>query len=206
MGPARARLVRDTVGSLAILGIVALAAFGLPLIDRWMPDNRPVAAGEPYPVGGGVSVVPPPGAVLVPSRTRPGAERGTALFQVGWIPPRRIEIRGTRIENGSAQGVRLAVVVTPYRGDLSAATERLRRKISRTGSAVTGTEEPVRTGHDVDGRRGGYVSAGRVGAYAALVADGHAVELTASGTEAGLRDVDLDAMIRGITFGAGRGP
>jgi hypothetical protein len=197
MGPARARLVRDTVGSLAVLGIVALAAFGLPLIDRWMPDSRPVAAGEPYPVGGGVSVVPPPGAVLVPSRTRPGAERGTALFQVDGTPPRR---------NGSAQGVRVAVVVAPYRGDLSAATERLRRKISRTGSAVTGAEEPVRTGHDVDGRRGGYVSAGRVGAYAALVADGHAVELTASGTEAGLRDVDLDTMIRSITFAAGRGP
>ena len=186
MGPARAGLVRDIVGSLAVLGIVALAAFGLPLIDRWTPDDRPVAAGEPYPVGGGVTVVPPLGAVLVPSRTRPGAQRGTALFQLG--------------------GIRLAVVVTPYRGDLAAATERLRRKISRTGSAVTGTEEPVRTGHDVDGRRGGYVSAGRVGAYAALVADGHAVELTASGSEARLRDVDLESMIRGITFGAGGGP
>ena len=186
MGPARAGLVRDTFGSLAVLGIVALAAFALPLVDRLTPDSRPVAAGEPYPVGGGVSVIPPPGAVLVPSRTRPGADRGTALFQVG--------------------GIRLAVVVTPYRGDVGAATERLRRKIARTGSAVTGAEEPVRTGDDVAGRRGGYVSTGRVGTYAALVADGHAVELTASGTEAELRDVDLDATIRDIAFGGRSGP
>src|SRR5262245_2334072 len=126
MGPARAGLARDALGSLAVIGVVALTAFGLPLFDRAVPADRPVAAGVAYPVGGGVIVSPPAGTVVDVSRTRPGRDRGVALF-----------------ENGST---RVVLVVTPYRGDLAAAVERLRHKLTRTGSRPDPVAAPTRTG------------------------------------------------------------
>ena len=107
MGPARPGLVRNTVGSLAVLGVVAFFAIGLPYFDHFFPPDRSLPAAA-YVVGGDVSVVPPLGARLDVTRTRPGADRGTALLQWG--------------------DVRIAVVVLPYRGDLNGAAQRLDRK------------------------------------------------------------------------------
>jgi hypothetical protein len=184
MGLARAGLLRDTLGSLAVVGVVAAVAFGLPFLDRRLPDTRPVTAGVPYQVGGGVSVDPPPGASLDVTRTRPGPARGTALFVV--------------------RGVRVAVVVTPYRGDLEGAAARLHRKIVRVGDAqLSGGDAPVRIGRDVVGRQGRYAGSGRAGTYAVFVADGNSAEVTASGAETDLAMLgpELDAMIHSLTFG-----
>lgn len=182
--------MRDTLGSLAVLGAVALTAFGLPLIDRALPATRPVDnVSAPFDIGGGVTVVPPSDARLDVSKTRPGAERGTALFL--------------------ANGVRLAVVVTPYRGSLDDASTRLHNKLMRVGDSRVEPGVPVRTSDDVAGLQGTYTTSGRPGTYAVFVADGRSVEVTASGPEADLRGLDAQVArtIHSVRFGpAGSGP
>src|SRR5689334_20560765 len=101
MGWARTRLIRNLLYSLGLLAFVAGTGLGLPALNRALPSNRPVPAGQPYVVGGGVSVVPPPGALLDVTRARPAIDRGTALFLLG--------------------GVRYALMVLPFTGDLAAA-------------------------------------------------------------------------------------
>jgi hypothetical protein len=186
MGLARAGLLRDALGSLVVVGVVALIAFGLPFLDRRMPDTRPIAAGVPYQVGGGVSVDPPAGARLDVTRTRPGSDRGTALFVV--------------------RGVRVAVVVTPYRGDLDGASGRLRNKIARVGDAqVTSGDAPITTSGGVAGRKGSYTGPERIGMYAVFIADGRSAEVTASGSNSDLAALgpEFDAMVSTLTFGSG---
>jgi hypothetical protein len=186
MGLARAGLLRDALGSLAVVGAVALVAFGLPFLDRRLPDTRPIAAGVPYPVGGGVSVDPPAAARLDVTRTRPGSDRGTALFLVG--------------------GVRVAVVVTPYHGDLAGASSRLRHKIARVGDArLADGEAPISTRGGVVGRQGRYSGSERVGTYAVFIAGGRTAEVTASGSNNDLAGLgsEFDEMISTLTFGSG---
>jgi hypothetical protein len=164
-GPARsARLTRNAVGSLAVTGVIVLVALVLPLVDRGLPATRPVAAGSRYLVGGGVSVIPPPGAEVDLSRTRPGPQRGAALFRVG--------------------GIRVAVVVGPFRGSLPDAAQRLRNKIiNNGGSHLTGPVRVAMTAQSVPGASGDYWSPGRFGEYVVFVEHDHAVELTASGPQ-----------------------
>jgi hypothetical protein len=187
MGPARTefmrKLTRNTLGSLAVAGVVALIAFGLPLVDRALPAGRAVAAGQPYAVGGRVTVVPPAGSSIDVTRTRPGTDRGTVLFVV--------------------EGVRLAIVVGPYRGTLDEATDRLHRKITKsTGYQVTGADEPITTAQGVTGNYGAYSSPGRLGAYAIFVSNRASVEVTASGPEQQLRGLEdlLAHSLRSVTF------
>jgi hypothetical protein len=185
MGLARAGLLRDTVGSLAVVVFVAAVTFGLPLLDRRLPDTRPVAAGVPYHVGGGVSVDPAPEAHLDVTKTRPGPDRGSALFIV--------------------RGVRVAVVVTPYRGDLNGAAERLHHKIARVADAQpNGDDTSVRTRTDISGSQGSYALPGRAGRYAVFVVAGLSAELTASGSDSDMARLrpELDSMITSITAGS----
>ena len=105
MRVARSRLLRNAAGSAGVLVAVVALALGLPGLDRALPAEREVAGG-PYEVGAGVTVVPPPGAVVDVTNTRPGADRGAALFLVG--------------------AVRYVIVVTPFTGDLEdAGRERI---------------------------------------------------------------------------------
>jgi hypothetical protein len=187
MGPARTEfmrtLTRNTLGSLAVAGVVALIAFGLPLFDRALPAGRAVAAGQPYAVGGRVTVVPPAGSTIDVTRTRPGTDRGTVLFVV--------------------EGVRLAIVVGPYRGSLDDAAARLHRKITKsTGYQVTGADEPITTAQGVVGLHGAYSSPGRLGAYAVFVSNQASVEVTASGPEQQLRGLEnlLAQSLRTVIF------
>lgn len=166
MATARHRLAHNLLASLAILGAVAAIAVGLPALDRALPADRPVRAGVPYPVGAGVTVVPPPAAMLDVTKTRPGPDGGTALFVLDTI--------------------RYAIVVGPFSGTLDAAAERLRRKIAENrGYQITGAERPVTTAQGVHGRQGGYTAPGRAGRYAVFVVDELAIEVTVSGAAPG---------------------
>jgi hypothetical protein len=187
MGSAQAGSLRNAWGSLAVMAAVAVIAFGLPLIDRAIPSARAVAQGQPYNVGAQVSVVPPGGARVDVTGTRPGADRGTALFLVG--------------------GVRLVVVVSPYQGSLPSAATRLAAKITHsTGLRVAQPGQQVRSTQGVLGLRGGYRSPGRLGEYAVFVADNRSVELTASGPETALQAQAprLNAVVQSVRFGAAR--
>ncbi len=169
MGSGRVRLLHNALGSVTILGILAIVAIGLPAWDRSLPAGRHLPAGRPYRVGAGVSVIPPTDAVLDVTRTRPTPARGSALFLVG--------------------AIRYAVVAEPFDGSLSDATRKLRNKITSTrGYQVTGGDDPVSTVGGIPGRKGGYASSGRDGWYAVYLADGISVEVTVSGTQPVLRE------------------
>jgi hypothetical protein len=183
MGLGRARLLRNGLSSLGILAVIGAISLGLPAVDRALPASRPVAAGQPYQVGAGVTVVPPPDAMVDLTETRPGITQGTTLFLVG--------------------GIRYLIVVTPYTGTLDAATTRLRDKITSTrGYQVTGDESRVSTTSDLVGEQGGYTAPGRIGRYAVFVVDGLAIEVTVSGADLELRDAfdGIEASTRSIAY------
>jgi hypothetical protein len=187
MGSAQAVSLRNAWGSLAVLAAVAVIAFGLPLIDRALPSARALAVGRPYEVGAHVTVVPPGGASVDVTGTRPGADRGTALFLIG--------------------GVRLVVVVSPYTGTLTAAATRLGAKITHsTGFQVAQAGQQIRSAQGVAGLRGGYSSPGRLGEYAVFVSGNRSVELTASGQQGELRSQEaaVTASVQSVQFGAAR--
>jgi hypothetical protein len=183
MGLARAPVGGNLLASLGVLAVVALIAFGIPIVDGSLPADRTLSAGHPYDVGGGVSLVPPAGSNVDVTGTRPATDRGTALFLSG--------------------RVRLAVVVTPYAGTLSQAATRLSGKITKsTGAAVGGPGQPVRTGQGVAGLFGSYEQPGRLGSFAVFVANRESVEVTASGPADELRAMAsaLQASVQSLTF------
>ncbi|MEV0732854.1 hypothetical protein [Polymorphospora sp. NPDC050346] len=176
------RLLRNLAGSLGILGALGIVTVGLPAIDRAIPAIRPVAAGVPYPVGAGVTVVPPPGAMVDVTQTRPSGERGTVLFLIG--------------------PVRYAIVVTPFDGDLAAAAARLERKITEVrGYQITGTQLGVSTAAGLHGIQGGYMAPGRGGRYAVFLTGGLSIEVTVAGShpEFGGLAAAVEASTRSIT-------
>ncbi len=159
-----ARQLANLLGALGVVAILAGLAFGLPAIDRALPSERAIRSDEPYAVGAGVTVVPPPGSVLDVTGTRPGDLDGTVLFRLG--------------------PVRYAIVVRPFRGDLTAAADGLRKRIvDTTGYQVTGAQLGVNTAAGLAGLQGGYTAPGRGGRYAVFVADGLTIEVTISGND-----------------------
>lgn len=176
-------MVRNGLGSLTILAVIVFIAVGLPAVDRTLPASRPVAAGVPYWIGAGVSVVPPPDSHVDLTETRPGTSRGTALFLIG--------------------AVRYLVVVGPYSGSLENAAERLRNKITLTrGYQVAGRDSAVTTDGGLTGRQGGYTAPGRSGRYAVFVVDGLGIEVTVSGTDPQLRSAldTIEASTRSLVY------
>jgi len=158
------RELMSLLGAFGVVATLAGLAFGLPAIDRSLPDTRPVSAEEPYLIGAGVTVVPPSGATLDVTVTRPGGSTGTALFRVG--------------------SVQYQIAVRPFDGDLRTAGERLRHRITATaGYQVTGPQLEVTTADGLDGLQGGYTAPGRSGRYVVFVADGLTIEVTVSGAD-----------------------
>ncbi len=154
----------NLLGSLGVAAALAGLAYGLPAIDRALPDQRPVRTDEPYPVGAGVSVLPPPGATVDVTATRPGNDQGTVLFRLG--------------------RVRYAIVVRPFDGDLPTAAQRLRQRITGTaGYQVTGVQLTVNTAGGLTGLQGGYTAPGRGGRYAVFVTGGLTIEVTIAGAD-----------------------
>jgi hypothetical protein len=189
MGRVTRRHLTDLPGTLglpvalAVASILAVLAFGLPLLDRAVPAERAVASGRPYPVGAGVTVVPPPGAVLDVTGTRPGSDRGTVLFRIG--------------------PVRYAIDVEPFDGDLTAAAVRLRQRITGiNGHQITGTQLAVSTAGGLAGVQGGYTAGDRDGRYAVFVGNGLTIEVMVSGddTDLGQALPAIDASTRTLRY------
>jgi hypothetical protein len=174
MKVARGRLLRNTAGSLGVLVTLAVIAIGLPAIDRALPAERPVPPHQPYEVGGGVTLMPPPDALLDVTRTRPSARQGTALFVIG--------------------PVRYVIVVAPFDGDLDGAVGRLRRKVLNADGRLDAGLATT-TGSGLPGQEGGYSTPDRIGRYAVFLAPGVSIEVTVSGTltppiEASIRSIE----------------
>jgi hypothetical protein len=183
MRVARGRLLWNLLGTLGILLTLGLIYAALPALDSALPANRPVSANRPYEVGGGVTVVPPPGAMIDVTQTRPGPRQGTVLFVLGTV--------------------RYVLVVTPFRGDLDAATGRLIRKIIRAGGQrVAGSERAIDTTAGLYGRQGDYTAPDRGGRYAVFLVEGVSIEVTVSGSDTELRRVadEIAASTRSIAY------
>jgi hypothetical protein len=174
MGWVTRRQLVNLLGALSLVLALAGLAVGLPALDAALPADRPVPSDRPYVVGGGVTVIPPPGARIDVTETRPADDSGTVLFRLG--------------------PVRYLITVGRFDGDLSAAVGRLRQRITGTpGYQVTGTELTVATGSGLAGLQGGYTAPGRGGRYAVFVADGRTIEVTVSGA-----DLDLGRTLPAI--------
>ena len=159
--------VRNLAWSLGILVVLGSLAVGLPAVNAALPAERPVPVDRPYPLGSGVTVLPPPTARLDVTTSLPGK----TLFLLG--------------------GVRyMLVVVAPCDGTLGDVAAQLPKKITANrGYQVTGPETPTVTDRGVPGRQGGYTSPGRDGRYAVFLAGRVAVEVTIAGADLELRPV-----------------
>ena len=184
MGWVTRRQLTNLLAALGIAVVLAGLACGLPALDRALPSDRPVRSDEPYLIAAGVTVVPPRGAVLDVTGTRPGDHEGTALFRIG--------------------PVRYAIAVQPFEGTLATAAARLRQRITGTpGYQVTGGQLAVATGSGIHGLQGGYTAPGRGGRYAVYVADQLTIEVTISGSELDLGRTlpAVEASTRTIRYG-----
>lgn len=162
---------KNLLGSLALVAALAALAFGLPAVDRAFSAERSLQAGVPVDVGAGVTVVPPTGATLDVTGTRPGDSTGSALFRLG--------------------AVQYRIAVRAFDGDLATAAARLRQRIiGNPGYQVTGAQLAVDTAGGLAGLQGGYTAPGRGGRYAVFVGDGLTIEVTISGN-----DLDLGHML-----------
>nr|WP_296072974.1 hypothetical protein [uncultured Actinoplanes sp.] len=162
MGRITRRQLMNLLGASGVVVTLAALALGLPAVDRALPADRAVSSVDPYPVGAGVTVIPPVGATLDVTGTRPGNDEGTVLLHVGLV--------------------RYAIAVRPFTGDLQTAAARLRQRITSTaGYQVTGTQFGVDTVAGLSGLQGGYTAPGRGGRYAVFVTDGLTIEVTISG-------------------------
>jgi hypothetical protein len=174
MGWVTRRQLKNLLGALSLVLALAALALGLPALNQALPADRPVPTDRPYAVGGGVTVVPPPGARIDVTETRPDDDAGTVLFRLG--------------------PVRYLITVRRFDGDLTAAADGLRQRLTGTaGYQVTGTELTIATGSGLAGLQGGYTGPGRGGRYAVFVADGRTIEVTVSGA-----DLDLGRTLPAI--------
>jgi hypothetical protein len=173
MGVPQAGLRRNALASLGILAVVAAIALGLPALDRALPRERALPTGAAYPVTDTVTVIPPAGARLDASQTRPGRDSGHAVFLVG--------------------RVRFAILVSPDRLTLAAAADRLRTRLrDGLGASQTGDEGPL-AGVKAAGARTGRFHAGADRGWYAVRVFG---STTAGSTTAGSTTV-VDATATG---------
>ena len=175
------REVRNLGWSTGILVLIGMLAFGLPAVNAALPAARPVPVDQPYALGHGVTVVPPPRAQLDVTTSVPGR----TLFVLG--------------------GVRYLLVVAQFEGTLREAAAQVRQKITANrGYQVTGTETDTTTSQGVPGRQGGYTSPGRDGRYAVFLHAGTSVQVTIAGADLELRPAlpALTASVASLVFHA----
>lgn len=153
---------RNLAAAGSVLVIILSVCMGLPMLERVVPVDRNDIP-QRQEVAAGVTVVPPIGSLLS-KRLRPEPDEGSILFLVG--------------------PARYVVAVSPFDGDLEAATVRLRTKIqSMRGYQVTSPEHEVTTRTGLHGLGSTFTAPGRSGRYVAFVAPGHAIEVTINSSE-----------------------
>jgi hypothetical protein len=157
---------RNLAGAISVLGALLIVVFGLPALDRAVPINPDTAAAQRREVAGGVSVIPPAGA-LIAKTARPGPREGSILFLIG--------------------PARYVMAVAPFEGDLPTAHDRLKTKIqSMRGYQVTADEEPMVTESGLQGMTASFTAPGRTGRFAVFLVAGLVIEVTVTGSEADL--------------------
>ncbi|MEU4243799.1 hypothetical protein [Actinoplanes sp. NPDC026619] len=158
------RELMNLLGTFGVVAALAGLAFGLPAVDRALSAERPLQAGVAVDVGAGVTVVPPPGATLDVTGTRPGDSMGSVFFRIG--------------------AVQYRIAVRPFEGDLETAAAQLRQRITgNRGYQVASAQLAVDTADGLAGLQGGYTAPGRGGRYAVFVGDRRTIEILISGND-----------------------
>ncbi|HEX4247528.1 MAG TPA: hypothetical protein VH008_06650, partial [Pseudonocardia sp.] len=148
-----------------------------------LPAQRPVPADRPMALGAlPVTVVPPPGARLDATQTRPRAD--TVQFLVG--------------------DVEYWLRASEYTGSLSELADRARRtREAELGFVSMEPDRAATTRQGAEGRQAGFVLAASTGHSAVFVADGIAVWVDVRGTpdEMARHSASIEASVATLTIG-----
>ncbi|WP_412541001.1 hypothetical protein R8Z50_35410 [Longispora sp. K20-0274] len=160
--------------------MLAALLFGLPAVNRALPAERSLPAGQELAIGYGVTITPPVGARVDVTRTLPN--RGVLALVLHGLDF-RAEAKTT------SDGV-------------DGLAGRLRTRVqNQRGVQVTGDAREVHTDAGVRGLRGTFSSTGRDGIYAAYVANGIGVQITVSGTALAEQVGAVEQSLAGLRFG-----
>jgi hypothetical protein len=184
---------RTLVPGLVVLLIAVLLRGVIPLIDRSVPGDHVVKAGDRLNLNNGLTVTPPAGwqlgdGILVGANTvQPGT--GSATASVG--------------ENGvSAQ-----LQVASFAGDANALLDQVNRNDSRSGRragfTVSGNRAAVTATGGVAGVVEDYSSTsgdGLIAAYTFTDGRGLAIEVTGTGDQLSAHTAEIDSMLRSVAL------
>ncbi|MFF5078740.1 hypothetical protein ACFY36_16935 [Actinoplanes sp. NPDC000266] len=176
----------------AVIGL--LLATVLPLIDRAVPLDDPIKAGERLDLGGGLVITPPVGWEL---------EQGVRLGASTTVPT------SPRTANAavSNDGVTVNVDIAPFTGDPAALLDQLDENRSRSSLlpefSITGGRSTIAAGSGLTGLAETYTSASAEGAITAFTLPAEGLGLTVSaqaplGQIAAYQD-QIAAMTRSLT-------
>ncbi|HWN35947.1 MAG TPA: hypothetical protein VNP03_24560 [Pseudonocardia sp.] len=174
---------RNLMGCVAVLACMALILFGPYALNRALPTQRLVPTDQPMALGAlPVTVVPPPGARLDATHTRP--DQDTVQFVVG--------------------GVEYWLRASEYPGSLPTLADRARRsREAENGFVSMEPDRDATTRQGTPGRQAGFVLATATGHSAVFVADGIAVWVDVRGTprEMAQHTADIEASVATLTIG-----
>ena len=179
----RGTVVRNLLGCLAVLACLALILYGPYAVNRALPAQRPVPTDQPMALGAlPVTVVPPPGALLDATQTRPRDD--TVQFQVG--------------------DVEYWLRATKYTGSLPELADRARQtRAAEKGFVSMEPDRAATTRQGTPGRQAGFVLATATGHSAVFVGDGIAVWVDVRGTPLAMAEhtADIEASVATLTIG-----
>jgi hypothetical protein len=179
----RGPFARNLLGCVAVLACLALILVGSYALNRALPPQRPVPTDQPMALGAlPVTVVPPPGAQLDATQTRP--DQDTVQFLVG--------------------GVEYWLRASEYAGSLPELADRARRtREAERGFVSMEPDRDVSTRQGTPGRRAGFVLATATGHSAVFVADGIAVWVDVRGTspDVAAHTAGIEASVATLTIG-----
>jgi hypothetical protein len=175
--------------ALVVLALGILIAKVIPAIERAIPYDDQVVAGDVIGVENGVTFVPPTGWGITEGRRVGDEPRGGAFTP------------SATVEDGDAA---FRVTASPFRGDSNALLDQLdeldeKLKDDR-GLHTTGPAHAVATGSGIDGVLKRYSGTNTDGLLAAFVADGVGIRavLTAPPGELADQRQEIDRMIASI--------
>jgi hypothetical protein len=175
---------RNAAGSIAVLVLIAVIAYGLPAIDRLLPAEQRIEPGQRIEIGYNVSVLPPDGARLDVAQTRP--RQGILTLRI--------------------RDVTLWLRASDYSGTLGDALSQLQEEMERRSDVrVSLSTDWITTGQGIRGLRGTYTASGRRGHYAVFVAYGRRVDVLTRGQRLNSKVSweDIEGCIQSIFFGSG---
>jgi hypothetical protein len=182
------RTIRPAVGVLVLAAVWAVVA---PAVDRIVPEDQRVEAGQVFGAGNGVTVAPPTGWHV------------EAGIPVSAAPPTQSAPDGVEVTSG---GTTVHVITARWGGTLRELLDRGTEILEDSedgGWHVTGGEGPVRTMVGVTGIAAEWRSSERTGRVVAFLWDGVGVQIViATSFEERLgHEEEIEAMVASTSFG-----